>query len=296
MRAGYTVEPDYPLTLFATPNDDRWTSISAAMSRISAPAAWDLTTGSSAANSPIVCIIDTGINYGHPDLAANVHPNKGFNAITGLSGTACNDDNSHGSHCAGTIGAIGNNGQGVAGVQWSARMLGCKFMDSQGSGYTSDAVECVRYCREQGAKITSNSWGGGGFSQALYDEIAISNAAGHLFIAAAGNDNANTDTSASYPSNYALANVISVGASDDSDARASFSNYGATTVDLFAPGVGITSTVLGSAYASYSGTSMATPHVAGAAALIWGYNPSLTAADVKRILMASVDPIAGLKG
>ncbi|KAG1661635.1 hypothetical protein FOA52_007516 [Chlamydomonas sp. UWO 241] len=192
------------------------------------------------AGGPVVCIIDTGI-----------------------------------------IAGVGNNGQGVAGVGWSTKVLGCKFLSQDGSGYTSDAMECVKWCRDQGAKITSNSWGGGGFSQALADEISLSENAGHLFIAAAGNENCNLDGGCeSYPASYTNGNIISVGAIDASnDQRASFSNYGRTNVDLFAPGVSIYSTVLGADYASYSGTSMACPHVAGAAALLWGYMPSLSAAQ-----------------
>ncbi|KAG1667066.1 hypothetical protein FOA52_000429 [Chlamydomonas sp. UWO 241] len=293
---GYDVEYNWVISVDRTPNDSAFSSISAALGKIQAQQAWDLHTGSGS-SGPIVCIIDSGINIGHPDLVANIHPTLGYNAITNVQGAAVVDDNSHGSHCAGTIGGAGNNGQGVAGVSWNVKMLGCKFLASEGAGYTSDAIECVRWCCNQGAKITSNSWGGGGYSRALYDEVGISEAAGHLFIAAAGNDGVNIDTRPCYPAAYDLDSVITVGASSlSNDAPMSFSNYGATNVDLFAPGTSIYSTVLGNSYGSMSGTSMACPHVAGAAALLWSYAPQLSASDVKRLLLENVDSVPSLSG
>mmetsp|Transcript_28545 Transcript_28545/g.62834 ORF Transcript_28545/g.62834 Transcript_28545/m.62834 type:complete len:671 (-) Transcript_28545:1338-3350(-) len=300
IEAGVQAEPIYEVYAAVTPNDPAWTAspayLATAMQRISAPAAWDIHTGSQTIG-PTVCIIDTGISFSHPDLVGNVFVDGSYNAITNVAGAAAEDDNSHGTHCAGTIGGVGNNNAGVAGVAWRVRMITCKFLSSSGSGSTADAAECVAWCRAQGAKITSNSWGGGGYSQALYDEIKASRDAGHLFVVAAGNANQDINATPSYPASYDLDNIISVGASDPTnDARASFSNYGATQVDLFAPGVNIYSTVLAGSYGLKSGTSMACPHVAGASALLWSYAPSLTYSQVKAHLMSSVDKVAGLAG
>ena len=184
------------------------------------------------------------------------------------------DDHSHGTHVSGTIGAVGDNGVGVVGVNWNVQIMGLKFLSAGGSGSAADAILAVQYTtdlRNNGVNIvlTSNSWGGGGFSTALYDVIAASGAAGLLFVAAAGNSGLDSDVLPHYPSSYDLASVISVAATDYGDNRASFSNYGAVSVDLGAPGVGTLSTTPGNTYSTYSGTSMATPHVSGVAALAW---------------------------
>ncbi|MGZ5192733.1 MAG: S8 family serine peptidase, partial [Kaistella sp.] len=198
--------------------------------------------------------------------------------------------------------------KGVAGVVWNVKMLSAKFLGSRG-GTTANAIKAVDYFTDlklrQGLNIvaTNNSWGGGGFSQALYDAIARANSAGILFIAAAGNASSNNDATASYPANYNVANVISVASITNTGGLSSFSNYGATQVDLGAPGSGIWSTVpvsskgkVVASYASYNGTSMATPHVSGAAALYASKHPGSTAAQIKSAILSSVTPTSSLSG
>lgn len=281
-RDGMYAEEDFLLSATVVPNDPAYSSLWS-MPKIQAPQAWDTFTGN---NSVKVCVIDSGVESSHTDLSPNVY-SQGYNAISDAPGAV--DDNGHGTHCAGTLGAKGNNALGVSGVSWNVHIIGCKFLGADGSGYTSDAVECLSYCRGQGAKITSNSWGGGGFSQALYNEIAAEQAAGNLFVVAAGNDNKNIDNLPSYPASYNLANIISVGSTTQTDDKSSFSNYGKTSVDVMAPGSSIYSTYPSNSYAWLSGTSMATPHVAGTVALLWQYAPHLTAGQVKDILMRTVD-------
>jgi len=284
---------------------------------IDAPEAWNISTGSA---SVVVGVIDTGVDYSHPDLRANMWRNPGEVAGNGVDDDhngfvddvygydfANNDadpmdDNSHGTHVAGTIGAVGNDGVGVAGVNWTSSIMALKFLSGTGSGYTSDAVRAVNYATMMrtrygvNVRVTNNSWGGGGFSQSLADAVAASGSAGILFVAAAGNDGTNNDTSPHYPSNLSASNVLSVAATDSTDALATFSNYGATTVDLAAPGVSIYSTVPGNRYASYSGTSMATPHVAGVAALAWSVAPNATVAEVRNAILQGADRLASLQG
>lgn len=255
---------------------------------INAPEAWSYTTGSS---SVIVAVIDTGVDAGHGDLTANTL--SGYNFITSTAGQT--DDNGHGTHCAGTIGAVGNNGIGVTGVAWNVKILPLKFLDASGSGYTSNAVKAINYAKTNGAHIISNSWGGTSYSQALKDAIDASNA---LFVCAAGNSGQNTDSTPHYPSAYNSPNIISVAATDHRDALASFSNYGQNTVHVGAPGVSIYSTYPSSKgnYATLSGTSMATPHVAGMAALIKSANPGMNTADLKSVILSSVDTKSSLSG
>jgi serine protease len=282
---------------------------SGADARVSA--AWDTTTGSS---SLIIAVIDTGTQWSHPDLAPNIWSNPGEVAdgidndgngyIDDVRGwdfydrdNNPDDPNGHGTHTAGTVGAVGNNGAGVAGMMWSCRIIPLRFLGPQG-GYTSDAVLALQYAVAKGAKISNNSWGGGGYSSALFDAINQSRAAGHLFVAAAGNGGVdqigdNNDSIPFYPASYNVDNVISVAATDNDDRRATFSNYGATSVDLGAPGVNIVSTYPGG-YGYNSGTSMACPHVAGIAGLVWAANPSFTYADVRSRLFSTVRPISAL--
>lgn len=206
------------------------------------------------------------------------------------------DDNSHGTHVAGTIGAMGNNGVGVTGVNWKVSMAGLKFLSASGSGSTSGAVKAIDYAVGNGMDLTNNSWGGGGYSSTL--EAAIRNArdADQLFVAAAGNESNNNDATASYPASYALANILAVAAVTNRDQVASFSNYGATTVDIAAPGVNILSTTPNGNYAYFSGTSMAAPHVAGAAALLLANNASLTYSQLAAALTGNVDTPSGVSG
>ncbi len=278
-------EPNYISHAAVLPNDPRlpeqWAlhntgqSGGTADADIDAPEAWNTTTGS---DDVIIAVIDTGVDYTHPDLAGNMWTNPGeipdnsidddhngyVDDVHGWDAVANDgdpmDDNGHGTHCAGIIGATGDNGQGVTGVNWNVSIMALKFLDSSGSGTTTDQLECLEYAREMGAHITSNSYGGWRpHSQAEYDAIA---AMDNLFVAAAGNDGLNIDQSwpggtvgdayvpansswYHYPAAYNLPNVLTVGATDRNDVRASFSNYGATRVDLFAPGSQILSTMPG---------------------------------------------------
>jgi hypothetical protein len=314
-------EPDYKVEISSTfPDDPRfgelWGMHNTGQSGgtvdadIDAPEAWDISTGSS---EIIVAVIDTGVDYTHPDLAANMWVNTGEIPGNGLDDDGngyiddvygydfCNydgnpmDDHYHGTHCAGTIGAVGDNGEGVAGVCWDVRIMALKFLDSGGSGWTSDAINCVEYSILMGANLSSNSWGGGGYSQGLKDAINAAGAAGMLFVAAAGNDSSNNDTYPFYPSSYDCNSLIAVMATDRNDNKSGFSNYGLVSVDLGAPGSSILSCEPGSSYQYLSGTSMATPHVAGASALLWSMNQMLSNSEVKDILLQTVDKtLAGL--
>ena len=277
---------------------------------VDAPEAWDITTGDS---TIIVAVIDTGIDAEHPDLLANMWVNEGEIAGDSIDNDGngfvddihgwdfAHDDNSiydsadddyHGTHVAGTIGAVSNNGTGVAGVAWNVRIMSLKFLGASG-GYTSDAVDALAYAKANGAKFTSNSWGGGGESQALKDAII---AHGGLFIAASGNSGRNTDTDPSYPAAYDLDLIISVAATDRYDGLASFSNYGEISVDLGAPGVAILATWPDNDYRAISGTSMATPVVSGTAVLVYAQFPDLSPSAMKHRLMYGGDMITALGG
>ncbi len=319
-------EPNYIVRALGIPNDTRFSelwgmhntgqSAGTADADIDAPEAWDITTGS---RDIVVAVIDTGVDYTHPDLVANIWTNPGeiagngidddangviddvhgFNAIT--NGGDPMDDNNHGTHCSGTLGGHGNNAQGVAGVNWEVSIMAIKFLSGAGSGTTADAIEGINYAvtmKNAGVnlRVLSNSWGGGAFSQALLDSINAAGAADMMFVAAAGNSGSNNDATPSYPASYTSANIVAVASTDRNDAMASSSSYGLTTVDLGAPGVSILSTVPGNAYAVFSGTSMATPHVAGAAALVLSANPTLTTAELKTILMDTGDTKPALVG
>lgn len=319
-------EPDYTQYALATPNDPRYGELwglhntgqtgGVVDSDIDAPEAWDIASGTS---EVVVGVVDTGVDYNHEDLAANIWTNPGEIPGNGLDDDGNGfvddvhgwnayanhgnpmDDHDHGSHCSGTIGARGNNGKGVAGVNWDVKIMGLKFLSATGSGSTTDAIEAINYAvtmknRGVNIRVLSNSWGGGDFSQALLDAINAAAAADILFVAAAGNSTVNTDTSPNYPSSYDAPNMLAVASTDYRDALSSFSNYGATTVDLGAPGSSILSTTPGNTYQVFSGTSMATPHVSGAAALLASIDPSLTYSEIKSFLMNNVDPIPALNG
>ena len=319
-------EPDYIVSASVTPDDSSYASLwgmnntgqtgGVADADIDAPEAWDISTGS---HDVVVGVIDTGVDHTHPDLIANIWTNPaeiagdgidndgngfiddmhGISAITSIGDPM--DDNGHGSHVSGTIGATGNNGLGVVGVNHNVSIIGCKFLDASGSGSLSDALTCIDYfvdLKNNGVNVraTNNSWGGGGFSQALSDAITSSEEANILFVAAAGNDAYDNDAQSSYPSGYPHDSVLAVASTTHTDDMSSFSQWGLTTVDLGAPGSDILSTVPGGGYASYSGTSMATPHVTGAAALAWSVNPELSAIEMKDLLMSSGDDNAALSG
>ena len=273
-----------------------------------ATGAWDIRTGDA---NFVVAIIDSGTLLTHPDLAANIWTNAGEIAGNGIDDDANgyiddvngwdffsidNDpnDGGHGTHTAGTVGAVGNNGIGVAGMAWNCKLMALRFLGPTG-GFTSDAILAVQYATRKSVKVSNNSWGGGGFSQGLFDAIAASRTVGHLFVASAGNSNQNSDTIPSYPAAYNLDNIISVAATDNNDARASFSNFGPVSVDLGAPGVNILSTY-GTSYAYLNGTSMAGPHVAGVAALVCMQNPTWTYAQVRNQILSTARPVAGLAG
>ncbi len=314
-------EPDYIGKFAGVPNDTRFGELwgmnntgqngGTADADIDAPEAWNLTTGGT---EVIVSICDSGLDYTHPDLAANVwvnlaeengragvdDDNNGYiDDIHGYdfaSGDAEPDDNvGHGTHVAGTVGAVGNNGKGVAGVNWSVRLMACKIGDVNGI-LISDVIEGIQYSIDMGAKVMNHSWGGYGFSQALYDAIVNSQAAGLLFVAAAGNEYNDNDTFPAYPASYDIDNIISVLATNSLDQKADFSNWGQITVDIGAPGVDILSTVPGGSYEAWDGTSMASPHVAGAVALVWSSAPTLTAAEIKQALLSTVDKKSSLNG
>ena len=282
---------------------------------VDAPEAWSTTTGGT---STIVAVIDEGMDISHPDLKNNIWTNpdevagnrigddkngyiddvNGYDFANSdatvydrdpISGTG--DD--HGTHVAGTIAAEGNNSLGVVGVNWKARIMPLKFLGLDG-GYTSDAVAALNYAVAEGAKISNNSWGGGGFSQTLLDAINRADASGHL--AAAGNGGSDgvgddNDATPHYPSSY---NIISVSATDSKDTLAGFSNFRATSADIAAPGVGVLSTLPGNTYGSYSGTSMATPHVTGAAALAKSKAPDLDDAKLKAQILQSAEKKSSL--
>ncbi len=284
--------------------------------------AW--TAGNTGSKGVYVGVIDEGIQFTHPELDGQVWTNPfdpadsvdndgngyvddihgwdfdGKNNTIYDGGTRGNLDD-HGTHVSGTIGAKANNGQGVVGMNWDVTLISGKFLGRRG-GTTANAVKAVDYFTDlktrHGLNIvaTNNSWGGGGYSQSLFDAIVRANAANILFVAAAGNSGTNNDTTASYPSNYNVDNVIAVAAIDRTGALASFSQYGATTVDLGAPGVGIWSTTAYNGYSSYSGTSMATPHVTGAAALYASTHPGLSAAQIKAAILGSTVATASLAG
>lgn len=264
--------------------------------------------GHTCSSSVYVGIIDEGVMHSHPELSANVDVAHGWDFANNDSQPFDGIGDDHGTHVAGTIGAVGGNGTGVAGVCWSVRMINAKFLGKNG-GTTANAIKAVDHLTnlktQQGLNIvaTNNSWGGGGFSQALKDAIDRAGAANILFVAAAGNDGVNNDSSPHYPASYGNANVIAVASITSSGALSSFSNYGATTVHLGAPGSSIMSTVpvrsggsVVGGYASYSGTSMATPHVTGAVAMYASSHPGATAAQIKAAILGAVVPTPSLAG
>lgn len=319
-------EPNYYVHVAATPDDSRFDEMwglentgqtgGTQDADIDMSQAWDVTTGSS---DVVVAVIDTGIDYNHPDLAQNIWVNDneipndgidndnngyvddvvGYDFINGDPDPM--DDQGHGTHVAGTIGAAGNNGVGVSGINWDVQLMGLKFLGADGSGTTADAIEAIYYALDNGADVINASWGGDPYSQALYDAIAATADADQIFVAAAGNGDIfglgiDNDAAPFYPSGYDVENIIAVAATDHNDVLATFSNYGATTVDVAAPGVNILSTTMGSGYGTNSGTSMAAPHVAGVAAMVRGLHPSWIATQVIDKILSTAEPLPGLQG
>lgn len=269
---------------------------------INALRAWNITRGSTAIK---IAVIDTGVDYTHPDLKAQMDVNAA--ELAGKAGVDDDmngyvddiygydfankdgdpqDGHGHGTHCAGVIGAS-HNSIGVAGVMAEVKMVGIKFLSDAGSGETIDAIASIDYAIKRGVNVMSNSWGGGDKEQSLQDAITSAEAAGIVFVAAAGNESANNDSTASYPANYDVSNVISVGSITSSGTKSSFSNYGLKTVHVTAPGSSILSTYKKGGYTSMSGTSMATPHVAGVVGLILSKEPGLTPLQVRERLISS---------
>ncbi len=300
---------------------------------IDAPEAWAMNTGSVGV---VVGVIDSGIDLAHPDLYLNVWINQGEirpdmrEQLTDIDGDGFVDDLfgwnfrtaagepfasnnpsdvlGHGTHVAGTIGAIGNNGQGVTGINWRSSIMALKFLDDRNAGETSQAIAAINYTTmmrtryEANVRVLNNSWGqAGGFSHNLRAAISASEDADILFVAAAGNGNVlgqgvNNDRTPFYPASYDLDNVIAVAATDPDDRLARFSNFGERSVHIAAPGVGILSTLPGGRYGTANGTSMAAPHVAGVAALVWSEVPKATAAEVRTAILDGVDALPELQG
>ncbi len=262
-------EPNYLYFVNVTPNDSSYNQLwglnntgqsvngtaGTADADIDAPEAWDYITGS---YDVIVAVVDSGVDYNHPELVNNIWTNPGEIAGNGTDddGNGYIDDvhgwdfyqddndpmdvNSHGTHVSGTIAAVGNNSQGLTGVMWNARIMPLRFLGPTGSGDTEDAIDAITYANQMGANVINNSWGGGGYSQALRDTI---NASPAVVTCSAGNDGTDNDSTAQYPSSYDCSNIIAVAATNQNDSLASFSCRGATSVDVAAPGVGIYSSV-----------------------------------------------------
>jgi subtilisin family serine protease len=260
-------------------------------------------------NSVVVGVIDSGVDYTHPDLAANMWRNPGEIPNNGIDDDGNGyiddlygydfyandnnpmDENGHGTHVSGII-AAPENGIGVVGINPTAKIMALRFLGPDGSGYTSGAVLALQYAINNGAQVTNNSWGGGGYSQALRDMIAQASAANQLFVAAAGNSNVNIDTTPTYPASYDLENILVVGSSDAKDAKSSFSNYGTATVDILAPGSDIASLFPDNQYVYASGTSMAAPYVTGAVSLLLAKNGTTPYEFVKEAVLTSGDQTA----
>ena len=309
---------DLPVRV-AAPNDTYWGSLwgldNAADTDIDAPEAWERSVGAGVT----VAVVDTGVDFTHEDLSTQLAGNageqgggretngidddhnglvddyRGWDFVTGDNTPA--DANGHGTHVAGTIAAAGSNGAGVIGVAPQAHVLPVRTLDASGSGWMSDIAAAFDYAGDLGARVVNASLGGG-YTSVL--ESVIASHPNTLYVVAAGNDNVDDDdpNAASYPCAYPEANVVCVGASDQQDLRAGFSNYGAQTVDLFAPGVSIRSAwyTADNAYKYLNGTSMATPHVAGAAALALSAYPAASTSQLKWALLSAVDAKPALAG
>lgn len=307
--------PNFEIKISATPNDAHYSRLWG-MNYVEATTAWDKATGGDAA---VMAVVDTGVDYRHPDLVDNIWTNPGevegdgvdndgngvIDDVHGFNGADGSGDpmdaHGHGTHCSGTMAGAGNNGIGVSGINWRGKVMGVRFMGADGRGDLSAAIRGINYVIEQkkrgvNVRVMNNSWGGGGYSEPLRSAIDKAGQAGIVFVAAAGNDTNDNDSSPSYPAAYDLPNVIAVGAVGQDGALASFSNYGAQSVKIAAPGVSILSTIPNGQYGYMSGTSMASPHVAGAFGLLFSTEPNLTVSDaIKRMIDSGVEQDA-LKG
>jgi subtilisin family serine protease len=293
-------EPDYIGRVAAIPNDRYYTNGTLwGLNKIEAPQAWDVLTS---ASNIVVAALDTGVRYTHEDLKSNMWVNAtdgshGWNALTETSNPSDDSGNGHGTMVAGVLGASGNNGKGVVGVAWQVQIMACKCFNSSGVGTISACLTCFDYARTNGARIINASWG-------FTNSLALSNAvyglrdAGIIVVAACGNSATNTDVSRTYPASYPFDNVVSVAATASDDTLASFSNYGASSVHLAAPGASITSTFVAtdSFYYSDSGTSLAAPYVSGALALMLAEYPGETYQQIINRVLTAVDPLPSLAG
>jgi subtilisin family serine protease len=303
-------EPDYELELFLSPNDPRFTDGTlwafnnfgqaggVADADIDATEAWEV---QNTASNIVVAVLDTGARYTHEDLAGNiwVNPNGGGPGLNAITGTMIpSDDSGHGTGVAGVIGAVGNNGKGVTGVAWRVQLMIGKCFGSFGVGNISDAITCLDFARTNNARVINASWGFSSGSQALSNAVFAARNAGIILIAAAGNNGANLDAAPVYPACYPLDNIISVGFSTRTDTLAGASNYGATNVDLVAPGEQIYSTfgATDNFYFAQSGSSFAAPFVSGACALLWAKYPTETHQEIIARVMNGVDVIPSLAG
>lgn len=324
LRANANVEitePDYVCRANGLPNDtlfgQLWGLHNSGQSGgtpdadIDAPEAWNITVGSP---QVVVAVIDSGISMNHADLAGKIWTNPGEIPGNGKdddnngytddvhgwdfenNDADPSDDNDHGTHVSGTIAAVGNNGQGVTGVAPQARVMALKFLDSEGYGSVSGAIEAMHYAVSMGCQISNHSYGSDTYSSALEDALRHAETAGHLVVASAGNDALDNDIAPSYPCSYDLSNIISVAASTRRDQLAWFSNIGRSSVDISAPGDSILSTVPGGSYDTFSGTSMAAPHVAGVAALVLSQFPGLPMEELRNRVLQSVRWVPALDG
>ncbi len=316
-------EPDVIFKTSSTKNPDdpyypkQWGLNNSSDTDIDAPEGWSKETG---LEDIIIAVIDTGVDYNHEDLKNNIWKNTqecsglkgvdddgngyvddcyGWNALDDNGNPM--DDNGHGTHVAGIAAAVGNNGKGITGVSWNSKILPLKFMDSNGQGRVSDAIECIEYIvnnvkKGRNIKVANTSWGGYQSSSALKDAIKKLQESDVLLVAAAGNDKNNNDSKPYYPASYDLNNIIAVAATDKNDNLADFSNYGKNSVDIAAPGVDIISTYPGNRYRYMSGTSMATPHVSGLASLVWSQNGGYSYYDVKSLIENNGDKLSSLYG
>jgi subtilisin family serine protease len=334
------VEPNYIIQSEAVPNDPSFGQLygmqntgqtiggvaGTAGADVSAVPAWDITTGST---STVVALVDSGVQYTHPDLAANIWSaptdftvtiggvpitcpagSHGFDAITNTCDPM--DDAGHGTHVAGTLGAVGNNGVGVTGMEWTASIMTARFWGADHPGgvatkgnTVAQAINAIEFVIQAKAffadsggadvRIINNSWAFNGGSQALLDEINRANDNDLLFVVAAANQSKNLDVNPVYPAAYSVPNIISVAATDNRDNLATFSDYGATTVHLGAPGVNVFSTYEPNTYIAANGTSFSAPHVSGAAALVLSVC-ALDTAALKATLLSTVDPLPSLAG
>lgn len=308
-------EPNYIIRADKIPDDPLFGELYALAGTdgrgdIDAPAAWEILTGGEVP----VAVVDSGIDYGHEDLAANIWTNPGEVPGNGIDddGNGFVDDvrgwdffsgdndprdgYGHGTHVAGIIGAAGDNGRGVAGVGWKARLIAVRFMGPDGAGSLGGAVQAIDYAAKAGARVISCSWGVGVYSQALEDAIRAADAAGAIVVAAAGNSSNDNDAAPIYPSSSPSANVISVAATDRNGDLAWFSCWGTQSVDIAAPGDGILSTVPGGGYTLMSGTSMAAPHVSGAAALAWARTPAASNTEIISEILDGAETVDSLRG